>query len=176
MGVKIPAGTENPSLPIYCRALTGTALTGKVAADFTALWYMREGGAKVDVDPAGITEVADGEYRKTFPTAAAAIGANYVTIGGEVSGGVVLGIPIELEVKTGYSLAATGLDAITDPDDLTPATVPTTFSQKLRWLIQRFWRADKTATAITVKNEAGQTITTQAITASGSDQTLGPPS
>jgi hypothetical protein len=78
--------------------------------------------------------------------------------------------------KTGYSLAATGLDAIADPDDLTPATVPTTFSQKLRWLIQRFWKAEKTATTIVVKNEAGQTITTQAITPSGSDQTTGAPS
>lgn len=80
------------------------------------------------------------------------------------------------ESKTGYSLAATGLDAIADPDDLTPATVPTTFSQKLRWLIQRFWKADKSATAITVKNEAGQTITSQTITPSGSDQTTGAPS
>jgi hypothetical protein len=67
------------------------------------------------------------------------------------------------------------LDAIADPDDLTPATVPTTFTQKLRWMIQRFWRSDKTATTITVKNEAGATVTTQVITASGSNQTLGPP-
>ena len=78
--------------------------------------------------------------------------------------------------KTGYSLSATGLDAIADPDDLTPGFVPTTFSQKLRWLIQRFWKAEKTATTILVKNEAGQTITTQAITPSGSDQTTGAPS
>jgi hypothetical protein len=78
--------------------------------------------------------------------------------------------------KTGYSLAATGLDAIADPDDLTPATVPSTFTQKLRWLIQRFWRADKTATTIVVKTEAGATVTTQAITSSGDDQALGAPS
>lgn len=77
--------------------------------------------------------------------------------------------------KTGYSLAATGLDAIADPDDLTPGTVPATFTQKLRWLIQRFWKADKSASAIAVKNEAGQTITSQATTSSGNDQTLGAP-
>ncbi len=78
--------------------------------------------------------------------------------------------------KTGYSLAATGLDAIADPDDLTPATVPTTFTQKLRWLIQWFWKGAKTPTAITVKNEAGQTITTQQITDDGaSNETLGAP-
>jgi len=78
--------------------------------------------------------------------------------------------------KEGYSLSATGLDAIADPDDLTPGEVPATFTQKLRWFIQRFWKADKSATTITVKNEAGDTITTQAITSSGNDQTTGAPS
>lgn len=63
--------------------------------------------------------------------------------------------------KTGYSLTATGLDAIASPDDLTPGVVPSTFTEKLRWMIQRFWKADKTPSSISVKNEAGQTITTQ---------------
>lgn len=77
--------------------------------------------------------------------------------------------------KTGYSLAATGLDAIADPDDLTPESVPTTFSQKLRWLIQRFWKAEKSATAITVTNESGDTITSQPVTSSQGYETLGAP-
>lgn len=77
--------------------------------------------------------------------------------------------------KAGFALSATGLDAIADPDDLTASTVPSTFTQKLRWLIQRFWKADKSVTNIRVKNEAGDTITTQAITASGDDETLGAP-
>jgi len=76
--------------------------------------------------------------------------------------------------KTGFKLAPDGLDAIEDPDDLT--TVPTTFGEKLRWLIQRFWRADKTPTIIRVKNEAGDTITTQAVTDDqAGTETLGAP-
>ena len=78
--------------------------------------------------------------------------------------------------KTGYKLAADGLDAIADPDDLTAGSVPATFTQKLRWLIQRFWRADKTPTQITVKSEAGNTITTQAVTDDqAGTETLGTP-
>ena len=74
---------------------------------------------------------------------------------------------------SGVSLAATGLDAITATE---PTGKPTTFPGWIMWLVQRFRRADKTSTVITVKTEAGATVTTQAITSSGDNETLGPPS
>jgi len=74
--------------------------------------------------------------------------------------------------KDGYSLAPTGLDAITAEE---PTGKPTNFVGWLLWLVQRFRRSDKTATEIIVKTEAGVTITTQAITSSRDDQTLGAP-
>jgi hypothetical protein len=76
--------------------------------------------------------------------------------------------------KTGFKLAADGLDSIEDPDDL--VGVPVTFTQKFRWLIQRFWKSSKSAAAIAVKTEAGVPITTQAISETGDDQELGAPS
>jgi hypothetical protein len=75
--------------------------------------------------------------------------------------------------KTGYSLAATGLDAITATE---PTGKPTTFPGWLMWLVQRFRRSTKSATQIVVKTEAGATVTTQTITSSGDNQTLGAPS
>jgi hypothetical protein len=83
--------------------------------------------------------------------------------------------PTNITAASGVSLAATGLDAIADPDDLTVGTVPTTFTQKLRWLIQRFWKGTKTATALTVKNEAGSVITTQSVSDDGTTESLNGP-
>lgn len=75
--------------------------------------------------------------------------------------------------KTGYSLAATGLDAITATE---PTAKPTTFPGWLMWLVQWKRRASKTPTAIVVRTEAGTTVTTQAITDDGAGtETLGPP-
>ena len=91
----IPAGSTGVSLPIYARAVSGLALTGKDAADFT-LWYARDNGTKVAVSAAGIQEVDEGEYRLTFPDAAFAADSKLVTIGGTVDGGVVLGYPVAL--------------------------------------------------------------------------------
>jgi len=92
----IPAGSTGVSLPIYARAVSGLALTGKVAADFT-LWYARD-NTKVAVNAAGIAEVDGGEYRLTFPDAAFAAASKLVTIGGTVDGGDGLGYPISLTV------------------------------------------------------------------------------
>jgi len=74
--------------------------------------------------------------------------------------------------RTGFSLAATGLDAITATE---PTAKPTTFPGWILWLVQRFRRATKTATAINVLTEAGETITTQAITSAGTSETLSAP-
>ena len=91
----IPAGSTGVAVPIYARAVSGLALTGKEAADF-ALWYARDNGTKVAVDATGIAEVDGGEYRLTFPDAAFAAESKLVTIGGTVDGGVVLGYPVAL--------------------------------------------------------------------------------
>ena len=110
-------------VPIYARATSGAALTGKVAADF-ALSYRRDGAA-VSIalsnltaltdahSDGGIKEVGNGEYRLDVPDAAFAAGASKVTIGGTVDGGVVLGYPIELaisawdELKSEHTTAGT---------------------------------------------------------------------
>lgn len=165
-GITIDGGEAN---------LIGQATTGSVGTPLTSVQTQAAAalGAATAITVAGV-------YTGTPPTADAigtdaaskilATPANKLATnaGGEVT-------PTAAS-KTGYSLSATGLDAIADPDDLAPATIPTTFTQKLRWLIQRFWKADKSAGAITVKNEAGDVITTQAITVSGTDQTVEAPS
>jgi hypothetical protein len=75
--------------------------------------------------------------------------------------------------KTGYKLAADGLDSITADE---PTAKPTTFRGWLMWLVQRFRRASKSPTAIVVKTEAGVTVTSQAVTDNGiGTETLGPP-
>jgi hypothetical protein len=75
--------------------------------------------------------------------------------------------------KTGYKLAADGLDSITATE---PIGKPTTFRGWLMWLVQRFRRANKSATEIEILTEAGATVTTQTITSDGDDETLGAPS
>ena len=76
--------------------------------------------------------------------------------------------------KTGFSLAATGLDAITVTE---PSGKPTTFPGWIMWLIQRFRRSSKTPTSLFVQKESGATITTQALTDDGAGtETMGPPS
>lgn len=80
---------------------------------------------------------------------------------------------IEAALQGGVKLAADGLDSITADE---PTTKPTNFREWLLWLVQRFRRASKTADAITVLTEAGATVTTQPVTSSGDNETLGAPS
>lgn len=84
-----------------------------------ALWYQREDGLKVDITEAELTtpdledtwetggfeEIGDGEYRLDVPNAAFATGANYVNIGGTVTGMIVRGgrvrlVDFDLETAT----------------------------------------------------------------------------
>jgi hypothetical protein len=84
------------------------------------------------------------------------------------------GVLVATASKTGYSLAATGLDLITSTE---PTGKPTTFPGWVMWLVQRFRRSSKTPTAITVKTEAGATVTAQTVTDDGAGtETLGAPS
>jgi hypothetical protein len=74
--------------------------------------------------------------------------------------------------KTGYSLSSSGLDDIADVE---PTAKPTNFIGWVRWLIQRHRRASMTSTALIVKSESGETITTQSLSDDGTTQEVGPP-
>jgi hypothetical protein len=75
--------------------------------------------------------------------------------------------------KTGFKLAADGLDQIS----ATPVANPTTWAQRLNWVMQRFFYSAKTPDALVVKDANGDTLTTQALTddAEGTE-TMGLPS
>lgn len=121
-----------------------------------------------DLDARGVTttnKAQTGDSYAYLGTNLGALGANATEAGG--TGDHLTAIP-----KTGYKLASDGLDLITATE---PAGRPTTFPGWIMWLVQRFRRATKSATAIMVKTEAGATVTTQAITSNGDDETLGPP-
>jgi hypothetical protein len=72
------------------------------------LWYRREGAAKVSITEAtlaalttahtdgGFLHVSDGNYRLDLPDAAFATGANYVEVGGAVTGMIVIGGRVRL--------------------------------------------------------------------------------
>lgn len=87
----------------------GTPETGVVFnTSGIALWYRREGAAKVDITEAtlaalttahadgGFLHVSDGVYRVDLPDAAFATGANYVDFGGTVTGMIVIGGRVRL--------------------------------------------------------------------------------
>lgn len=88
---------------------TGIPETGVVFnTSGIALWYRREGAAKTDITEAtlaalttahtdgGFLHIADGEYRLDLPDAAFATGANYVDVGGAVTGMIVIGGRVRL--------------------------------------------------------------------------------
>lgn len=102
--MQVDQDSTDVSIDIRAMTAAGAALTGKVAADFTA-WYRRD-GAKVEIalsdlvalttahDDGGLKEIDDGWYRLDLPDAAVAAGASRAAIGGTVDGGVVLSAPI----------------------------------------------------------------------------------
>lgn len=79
----------------------------------------------------------------------------------------------QLSDKTGFKLASDGLDQIS----ATPVANPTTWAQRLNWVMQRFFYSAKTPDALVVKDANGDTLTTQALTddAEGTE-TMGLPS
>lgn len=83
------------------------------------------------------------------------------------------GVIVAASSKSGYSLASTGLDAIAAPE---PSAKPNTFVGWLMWLVQRFRRAEMTSNTLTVKTEAGSTVTTQTVSNVAGTQSVGPPS
>ena len=122
-------------------------------------------------NPTGITDVPfavqDYEPRTDLNTIDGIVDAILADTGTD-------GVVVATASKTGYSLAATGLDSITATE---PSGKPTTFPGWIMWLVQRFRRSAKTTTTLTTLTEAGATITTQAITDDGAGtETLGEPS
>lgn len=97
-----------------------------------ALWYRREGAAKVEITESDLTaltdahsdggmlHIADGYYRIDVPDAAFAAGATGVLVGGTASGVVVLGFYVNLrDADTEWeaiadTLLQRGMDAIED--------------------------------------------------------------
>jgi len=77
--------------------------------------------------------------------------------------------------KTGYKLAADGLDSITASE---PSAKPANFREWVMWLVQRFRRSkmDRTAGKITVEQEDGTAVTEQTFSDDGTTQQLGEPS
>lgn len=74
-------------------------------------------------------------------------------------------LPVAVADKTGFKLAADGLDSI-DPTE--PTGPPSNWRAKLTWLFMRFGNAgSRSPTAITIKKTGGATATTQAITDDG---------
>lgn len=83
-----------------------------------ALWYRRQGGAKVAITAValsaltdahadgGIEHIGDGEYRLDLPDAATASGADHVDIGGTVTGMIVQGGRVRLAAPAGSQLTA----------------------------------------------------------------------
>lgn len=74
--------------------------------------------------------------------------------------------------KTGFSLAAGGLDAISAPE---PTGKPTTFVGWLMWLVQGQRRATMTSTQKKVLTEAGAQITVQGVSDDGTTQSIEAP-
>lgn len=79
---------------------------------------------------------------------------------------------LAMSLKTGFSLAATGLDAI---EATAPATVAATFPEMIVQLWRRFFRKTTlTATTLTTfANDGATPITSQAVSDSGGTQTQG---
>ena len=104
--MQVTADSTDVSVDIRAMSSDGAALTGKVAADFTA-WYRRDAG-KVAIElsdlaelttahtDGGVKEIGDGWYRLDVPDAAFAAGANRAAIGGTVDGGVVVSAPVTI--------------------------------------------------------------------------------
>lgn len=104
---------------------TGVPETGVVFnTSGIALWYRREGAAKTDITEAtlaalttahadgGFLHIADGCYRLDLPDAAFATAANYVDVGGTVTGMIVIGGRVRLVDYSLEDAVRMGLSAL----------------------------------------------------------------
>lgn len=108
--MRVAGGVVDQDFPLRIIDSTdGTPETGVVAAtgglDF---WYWRAGGLKVSLTEADLTNlndahadgsfkhISDGYYRVCWPDAAFAAGVSHVTLGGTVTGMVVVGMTVQI--------------------------------------------------------------------------------
>lgn len=117
---QVPAGSTDVSVTIrIVDASDGTPETGvEHNTSGIDLWYRRDGEAKVSITEAalsaltdahsdgGIEHIGDGYYRLDLPDAAVASGADFVTIGGTVTGMVVIGTELQLVEYTSSEVPA----------------------------------------------------------------------
>jgi len=101
------------------------------------LWYRREGAATTSITEAaltaltdahsdgGIEHVGDGYYRLDLPDAAFATGANYVDVGGAVTGMIVIGGRVRLVDYDPEDASTLGLTGVATPTNITAGTITT---------------------------------------------------
>ena len=143
--------------------------TANMAASISAGVYnivvrKRVGGSPAVSDPV----VGDGQIHWDG-TNEVPIGSNVVSILADTG---TDGVLVATAAKTGYKLAADGLDSVTASE---PSGKPTTFPGWIMWLIQRFRRSTLTSTTLTVKQEDGDVVTEQTVSDDGTTQSLGVP-
>lgn len=118
-----------------------------------------------------------GVYRLDLPDAIFAVGEENALISLTESNCRTVYIHVSLDsvlvgVKTGFSLAATGLDSITVTE---PTTLATTFPQMVVQTFRRFfYKVTQTATEMkTFKNNGSSVVTTQTLSDDDTTQTQG---
>ena len=125
----------------------------------------------------GHTAQTGDAFARLGAPAGASVSADVAAVKGETAAILddtgTAGVVVAAGSKTGYKLASDGLDSVTATE---PTGKPTTFAGWVMWLVQRFRRADMTATTLTVKTEAGATVTTQSVSDDGVTQSIGAPS
>jgi hypothetical protein len=101
-----------------------------------ALWYRREGAAKVAITPAalasldaahsdgGIEHIDDGYYRLDLPDAAVASGADGVMVGGAVTDMIVVGCYVPLVDARATASALATVDTVVDAIKLKTDNLP----------------------------------------------------
>lgn len=149
----------DPALAVACDNTSVVAVVPSAPAPTTASYLD---------SVASVTGNVGGNVTGSVGSVVGAVGSVTGNVGGNVVGSVA-----SVTSKTGFSLAATGLDLITATD---PGGVATTFPQMVVALWRRFFKkTTKTPTQIKTYDDAGTTVrTTQTISDDGSgNQTQG---
>jgi hypothetical protein len=188
----LTAISDSSGVTTLLSRIVGTLLAGNHTAQ-TGDSYARLGapaGASVSADVAAVKE----DTGTTLPATLTTILADTNEVQAELADGgrtdllidgiaakttnlpaspAAVGSAMVVSDKTGFKLASDGLDQIS----ATPVANPTTWAQRLNWVMQRFFYSAKTPTALVVKAANGDTLTTQALTddAEGTE-TMGLPS
>jgi len=147
-----PIAKNSTDQSVVLRIIDATDGTPEEAVEHNtsgiSLWYRREGGSVTAITPAalaaansahadgGIEHLDDGYYRLDLPDAAVATGANGVTVGGTVTGMVVIGCYVPLFNFDPYNGTNGGLSAftgITNETDKIPTILADTAELQADW-------------------------------------------